>query len=138
MGMNAISIALFNHRSKAEPLRRRLNEAGFPAEIHEHAGMSRIEVPGDQFERAYELLLNWDDAEGALRETIRCPECRSLRIEYPQYNLHESVLPNLAMGLLANIGAMKKEFYCHDCHCMWHKESKDLSPGTTTQGAATR
>jgi hypothetical protein len=121
--MNTISVALFSYRSDAEPLQRRLNEAGIHAEVHDCARMSgaRIEVPADRFERAYQLLLDWDAAEGGLRGAIRCPECKSLRIEYPQYS-HKSTLPNLLVGVLANIGAVQKEFYCQDCHFTWPKE----------------
>jgi hypothetical protein len=120
--MNTISIAIFNHRSDAEPLQRRLSEAGVSASVRDCLRMkgARIEVPASQFERAYQLLLDWDK-EGALRGAIRCPDCGSLRIEYPQYT-HKSTLPNLLIGFCANIGAMPKEFYCHDCHFTWPKE----------------
>jgi hypothetical protein len=121
--MNKISIALFNRRSHAEPFQRRLSEAGVPAEVHDCASMqgARLDVPADQFERAYQLMQNWDSAEGGVPGAIRCPECNSFRVEYPQYT-HKSALPNLLVGVLANIGAMRKEFYCHDCHFTWPKE----------------
>ena len=56
-----------------------------------------------------------------MQGAIRCPECSSLRVDYPQYT-HKSALPNLLVGVLANIGAVGKEFYCHDCHFTWPKE----------------
>ena len=62
-----------------------------------------------------------ENAEGTIRGAIRCPECHSFRIDFPQYT-HKAALPNLLVGLLANIGAMHKEFYCHDCHFTWPKE----------------
>src|SRR5437763_3461106 len=121
--MNTIPVALFRNRSDAEPLQRRLSEAGIHAGVHDSALMkgARLDVPADRFERAYQLLLEWDAAEGALRGAIRCPECRSLRVDYPQYS-HKSALPNLLVGFLANIGAVDKEFYCQDCHFTWPKE----------------
>jgi hypothetical protein len=121
--MNTIAIALFSRRSNAEPFQKRLSEAGISAEIHDAAAMpgARLEVPVDQFERAHELMLNWDANESGVPGAIRCPECRSLRVEYPQYS-HKSILPNLLVGILANIGAMRKEFYCQDCHYTWPKE----------------
>lgn len=82
---------------------------------------ARIDVPADQFEKAYQLLLDWDNKEGALHDAVRCPDCRSLRVEYPQYT-HKSTTPNLLIGFLVNIGAMPKEFYCYDCHFTWPKE----------------
>ena len=121
--MNKISLALFNRHSDAEPLQRRLSESGIHAETHDCKMMhgARLEVPAERFEEAYQLLLDWEDAEGALRNVIRCPECKSLRVEYPQYT-HKSTLPNLLIGFLANIGAMNKEFYCYDCHFTWPKQ----------------
>jgi hypothetical protein len=131
--MNRIPVALFNHRGPAEPLQRRLRDQGIPAEIHDETTLEkfwfvsspgagvRLEVPAHQFERAYNLLLEWDAAEGALREAIRCPECRSLRVNYPQYT-RRSFIPNLVMGTLAAIGRVEKEYYCDDCHYTWPKE----------------
>jgi hypothetical protein len=121
--MNTTSIAMFNHRSDAEVLQKRLSEAGIHAKVHDCSSMkgARIEVPSDEFERAYNLLLDWDSAEGALRDAIRCPDCHSLRIQYPQYT-HKSSLPNLLVSALTNMHAIRKEFYCYDCHFTWPKE----------------
>src|SRR5437879_2879868 len=113
--MEWMSVALFSSRVAAEQIRCRLVRAGFNARISEgsllqrlwfvrkgEAGVS-VEVPGDQFEKAEKLLLEWDAAEGALREAIRCPECKSLRVQYPQFARH-SFLTNLMMGLAAALG----------------------------------
>ncbi len=126
-------LALFSSRGKAEPIRQRLVAAGIPAEVHDELRLeklwfvsrqsagARIEVPADQFERAEQLLLDWDAAEGALRQAIRCPECKSLRVEYPQFARH-SLLTNLGPGVLAELGFVQKDFYCEDCHYTWPKE----------------
>jgi predicted Zn-ribbon and HTH transcriptional regulator len=131
--MNRIPVALFSNRTKAEPLRARLVQAGIPAEVHDELKLeklwyipkgsagARLEVPADQFERAYELLLDWDMADGSLREAIRCPECKSLRVDYPQFT-RKSFIPNLVMGLSARLGLVDKEYYCEDCHYTWPKE----------------
>lgn len=121
--MNTISVAWFHCRSDAEPLQKRLSEAGIHAKVHDSSNIkgARIEVSADQFERAYQFLLDWDAAEGVLRNAYRCPECRSLRIQYPQYT-HKSSLPNLLVGALTNMHAIRKEFYCYDCHFTWPKE----------------
>ena len=135
--MTRISVALFNDRARAEPLQRRLATSGIQAEIHDELRLEklwfvskpatgvRLEVPADQFERAEQLLLDWDMAEGALREAIRCPECKSLRVDYPQFT-RKSMLTNLAMGLVAELGLVEKEYYCQDCHFTWPKEGSKL------------
>ena len=139
--MNRIPVALFNSSAKAEPLKQRLIRAGIQAEVHQELRLeklwfvsknsagARLDAPANQFERASRLLLDWDTAEGALRDAIRCPECKSLRVDYPQFT-RKSFIPNLAMGLSAKIGLVEKEFYCQDCHYTWPKEG--------TQPRATR
>ena len=131
--MNNMPVALFGDRAKAEPVRQRLAQAGFNAQINEHPPMAtlwsvprptggvRVEVQCDQFERAEQALLDWDAAEGALSQAIRCPECGSLRVEYPQYARH-SLLTNLAMGFLATLHLVERNYYCEDCHYTWPRE----------------
>ena len=131
--METIPVALFGDEKKAAPVQQRLVQSGLNASINNRPRLTclwfqsrdtagvRIEVPADQFERAEQLLLNWDAAEGALGMAIRCPECRSFRVEYPQYARH-SLLTNLAVGILAQLGFVEKDFYCEDCHYTWPKE----------------
>lgn len=126
-------VALFPAKAKAEPVCARLSKAGIAAEIPNDlileklwfvSGKSigaRIEVPAGDFERAEQMLLDWDDAEGALHDAIRCPECQSLRVAYPQTAQH-SLLTNLAMGIGAEVGLVEKDYYCEDCHYTWPKE----------------
>jgi len=121
--MNKISIALFGRRADGEQYERRLKDSGIPAELHDCASIhgARLEVPADKFEPAYTSLQNWDTAEKGIPGAIRCPECHSFRVDYPQYT-HKSALPNLLIGFLANIHVLPKEFYCHDCHFTWPRE----------------
>src|SRR2546430_192825 len=131
--MNRVVVAIFTDRAKAEPVQKRLAESGIQAEIHDELRLEklwfvsrpaagvRLEVPVSQFQRAAELLLGWDAAERALREAIRCPECKSLRVDYPQFT-RKSFIPNLMMGLASQVGLVEREFYCEDCHFTWPKE----------------
>jgi hypothetical protein len=135
--MKTIPVATFNGRHQAEPLQKRLTASGIAAEVHgaPHARLwfvsrprtgVRLEVPASRLERAHQLLLDWHTAEGALREAIRCPECGSLRVDYPQYT-EKSLLTNLAMGLAAELRLIAKEYYCQDCHYTWPKEGSKAS-----------
>jgi hypothetical protein len=132
--MNRIPVATFNSIVPATRLRQRLTGNGIPAEVHEglkleklwfasepEAG-ARLEVPADQFERAYDLVVQWDEQEGVLHDAIRCPECNSPRVTYPQFT-RRSFLPNLIIGALAAIGRVDKEFFCEECHYTWSSES---------------
>jgi hypothetical protein len=132
-------VALFSSGAKAEPIQSRLWKAGISAEVHDELRMeklwfvpkagagSRLEVPANQFERAELLLLDWDAKEGLMREAIRCPECKSLRVDYPQFT-RRSLLTNLAIGLAAEVGLIEREYYCQDCHFTWPKEGAKLRP----------
>jgi hypothetical protein len=131
--MNWMEVALFPNLATAEPIKERLVRSGIEAEVHEglrleklwfvpsHGAGARLEVPAESFEVAEQRLLDWDAAEGALRNAIRCPECRSLRVDYPQFT-RKSLLTNLALGLSARLGLVEKAYYCHDCHYTWPKE----------------
>src|SRR5437764_13226470 len=117
--MSKISIAIFPNRAGAEPIRDRLVQSGIQAELHDELRLEklwfvtkpaagvRIEVPAHQFERAWQLLREWDVA-GALRDAIRCPECKSLRVDYPQFT-RKSLLTNVVMGLAAEVRLVDKE-----------------------------
>jgi len=130
-------VALFGGRATAEPLQKRLVESGIKAEIHDElrlekfwfvskpAAGARLEVPAQQFPEAHRRMMEWEP-EGALRDAIRCPECKSLRVDYPQFT-RKFLIPNLAMGLMAALGALEKEYYCADCHFTWPKEGSKPS-----------
>jgi hypothetical protein len=125
-------VALFLNRAEAAPLRQRLTQAGIPSEIHDSLGLARLwfvsksaagarlEVPAERAEQALQLLLAWDAADGALRGAVRCPECSSLRVVFPQLT-RKSLLTNLALGLAAEMHLVEKEYYCDHCHCMWSR-----------------
>jgi transposase-like protein len=51
---------------------------------------------------------------------LRCPQCNSTRIEYPQLT-RKFLTPALA-GILFALKVFPKEFYCQDCHFTWTNE----------------
>jgi hypothetical protein len=126
-----LPVATFSNSARAKPIQRRLLGAGIDAKINDQLFEKlwfvspkeadvRIEVVANQIDRAQELLLEWDAAEGILRETIRCPECWSLQVHYPQF-AHESLIPNLVIGFLARVGLIEKKYYCEKCQYTWPK-----------------
>lgn len=137
--MDTTVLATFHERSKAEPLKRRLEEMHIPAQIRDDSSVERfwfvgeplagvhLLVRGDDYEKACRLVREWDQADGALQAAVRCPECGSSRVEYPQY-ARKSVLPNIFGAVAAGLHLIEKEFYCMDCHYTWpkdgHKPSK--------------
>jgi len=136
--MNRITVALFNQRSQAEPLKHRLAEHGIKTEIHDELRLEklwfvskpttgvRLEVASNDFEKCENLLAEWDATEDALHDAIRCPECKSFRLQFPQF-AHRSVIPNVIMGFLASVGRIEKDYYCEDCHYTWPREGSKPS-----------
>jgi len=128
--MNRMPIALFRNRSEAESILQRLARAGVNAEIQDElllqklwfvskeAAGARLVVAAEHFERAEKLLVAWDIAEAALKEAIRCPECKSFRVDYPQF-ARNSVMTNMAAGVAAELGLVEKDYYCERCHYTW-------------------
>jgi predicted Zn-ribbon and HTH transcriptional regulator len=131
--MNRIPVALFNSTTEAEPVQQRLAQAGIESLLQEEmwsqkfwfvskrAAGVRLEVSERDFERAEQLLCGWDTPEGVLRQAIHCPECKSLLVDYPQFARH-SVFANIAVGLLAEVGLVERDYYCEHCHYTWPKE----------------
>jgi hypothetical protein len=129
--MNTITMATFNQRSQAESLRKQLEEAHIPAVIYEESPLRRlwflarpnpcvrVKVPASMFEDALRLLQLWDTSDGVLRSALHCPECRSTRVEYPQFT-RKFFLPNL-LGILSVFGLLERKFYCENCQYMWAK-----------------
>lgn len=130
--MSKIAVALFSSRAQAEPVQQCLARAGITAEIQEELWLQKLwfvsrqaagvllEVAADQFERAEQLLHSWDTPKGVLCHAIRCPECKSLLVDYPQFARH-SVVTNVAAGLLAEMGLVERQYYCEHCHHTWPK-----------------
>jgi len=133
-----MQIALFNDCTSAERLQKRLVQAGIQAEVHDEQRLSklwfvskpgcgaRLEVPGNQFETAMQFLIAWDAGENVLSHAIHCPECRSLRVQYPQVARH-SLLTNLSIGLAAELGFVERDYFCEDCHYTWPREGTQPS-----------
>jgi hypothetical protein len=118
---------------------QRLARAGILAEVHDELGLAklwfvtkrwagvRLEVPTHRAGEAERLLHEWD-AVSLLDGAIRCPECSSLRIDFPQFT-QKSLFTNLAIGLVAELRLVERQYYCEECHCMWN------TPGTKPRRA---
>lgn len=130
--MTRIRVALFPDHCAAEPARQRLAEVGIPARIHHEPGVARLwfvstrnggarlEVPAFYEEAAVKVLIEGDAATTLLGSAVRCPECGSLRVDYPQFT-QKSLLTNLMLGVAAELRLLERDYYCEDCHCMWAK-----------------
>jgi len=55
--------------------------------------------------------------ECPVTHVIRCPDCGSTQIEYPQFSRNTLVgaLPSIA----SSMGMIEKDFFCRVCHFTW-------------------
>jgi len=141
--MEWLTVATFNEPEEAEALRRRLQEAGFTAEVHDERNLQkwyflaptlagiRLRVPKERQPDARRLLNQWHARDGALRHAIICPECSSSRIEYPQFSRH--FLWGGIAAVFAALGCFERKFFCKDCHYTWPAKLK-VEPKTDILG----
>ena len=124
-----VTIATFNEPAQAKHLKARLAEAGVKADIHNEGHLQKVAfmskpqanakvlVTEEDFEAANKLMVEWETSDPQVGSAIRCPQCGSPRIEYPQLT-RKFITPSLASILFA-LKIFQKEFYCQDCHNTW-------------------
>ncbi len=91
-----VTIATFNEPSQAKHLKSRLQEAGVKADVHNEGHLQKVAfmskpqanakvlVTEEDFEAANKLMVEWEASDPEIGSAIRCPQCKSPRIEYPQ------------------------------------------------------
>ena len=137
-----MSILSFNQPAAADTLAHRLRDAGFHAEVRDESGEQkwqlfnlhprgqfRVIVPEEEADRAQAQLRAWDGTDDVLATALRCPDCSSTRIEFPQFSRRTIVgaLP----AALAAAGVIEQDYYCEACQYTWpaeEPEKPDLDP----------
>ena len=129
-----VTIATFNEPAKAKHLKQRLQDAGLKADVHNEAHLQavafmskpqanwKVTVDDEDFTAAQDLMVEWETTDPDVGSAIRCPQCGSSRIEYPQLT-RKFITPALASILFA-LKIFQKEFYCQDCHFTWSNEEE--------------
>src|SRR5215210_6326556 len=94
-----ITVATFNDRKPAEALEERIESAGIHVEIFDESSLQsslflakeplahiRIRVDKEELARTEKLLQELIASnDPVMAEAVRCPDCGSSRIEYPQF-----------------------------------------------------
>ncbi|MBI3850239.1 MAG: hypothetical protein HY298_08120 [Verrucomicrobia bacterium] len=134
--MHKETLATFNEMDKAVLLKECLDKAGVHAEIYDESKLQKfwfmseslagkkIRIDEKDFETAKHVLEGLDAREDVLHDSVRCPQCKSPRIEYPQFT-RKFITPTL-VEIFCTLHLVEKEFYCMDCHFTWPKEEKPL------------
>ena len=126
-----VPIVSFEESQPAETLARRLCEEGFGAITDNDAGEQLLRffnphphaqwhvlVPAEKFDDALRRLRELDAAEAILRLAIRCPDCGSTQVEYPQFS-RNTIVGAIAPAAAAAVGLIERQFYCTTCHFTW-------------------
>ena len=140
--MRSVTLATFNDREHAEPVVKRLQQAGFHATIHDETAWQKrhmaerlasvkVQVEEKEHENAKTQLKEWDAKEHLLEQAICCPECGSPDVDYPQVT-RKFVLPALH-AFLYRLKLAEKEFYCNTCQATWPLREK-VEPGRDPLG----
>jgi hypothetical protein len=132
-------LAAFNERPPAEALAARLRSSGIEADIHDESTQQKwqlwsltplahlhVRVGVDVDANARKLLDEWAAEDGANLGAVRCPECGSFRIEYPQFS--RKTLIGALPSALAAAGVIERGFYCEVCHFTWPAEAPKPGP----------
>ena len=124
-----VFLATFHDQAPAKKLQERLIAAGVKAVITDQSNIERfwfvtpplaaihVEVPQPEYLRARRLIEEWDAGDGALRDAVRCPDCKSSRIEFPQ--IPRKFLMPVLVRFFMSLGVVQKSYYCLDCQNVW-------------------
>lgn len=76
----------------------------------------RVQVRDKIYKMTLELLKH--TAPSVLQQAIHCPDCGSLRVNYPQMT-RKFLLPTIFLHLGIIFRFIKHQAYCEHCHCLW-------------------
>lgn len=139
----SLPIATFNEPEPARALCQELAQAGFETCVNDKTKVEKfwffskplaavhVQVHAQDFARAAQLLAEWGDNCKPMKEAIRCPECGSSRIEFPQ--ITRKFLMPMAARLFMAFGIIPREFYCQNCQYTWPLKEKLRRTSDETQ-----
>ncbi len=122
-------VATFNEAEKAQLVRDALEQAGIRALVDDESRLQRllflskplasqkVYVADGDFQRARQLLAEANTRDHILNGEIRCLECGSARVEYPQFT--RKFMTTTLVELFCLLRLIDKTFYCEDCHYTW-------------------
>ena len=141
--MKTLPIATFNEPQPAQELRQQLIQVGIPAHLHDESKLERfwfmceplaaihVEVPQTDYLRAMRLIETSAAMRTAMAAAVRCPDCHSPRVEFPQ--ITRKFLSPVIQAVFMVLHVIPREFYCLDCHYTWPKE-KSVEPKLDSLG----
>ncbi len=136
--MKDMTIASFDQPDSARQLRERLEKAGIACEVVDESKLQKywflskpraavkLRVEAEDFDKARELLNGMDAGEDVLHDAVRCPQCGSSRVQYPQFT--RKFLTPTFVEIFCFLHLMEREFYCEDCQYTWPDHPVRMPP----------
>lgn len=138
-GKSWMSVAMFEEADAAQTLVALFKDKRIEARIYNDKllqlflflcpprGTFRVQVRHGFFKYVMDMLETEPGASAILQKAVHCPDCGSLRVEYPQMT-RKFFLPTVLLHLGIIFRVIEHECYCANCHCLWHLPSKPAAP----------
>jgi hypothetical protein len=123
------TVATFSDLEKAQAVSVRLNRAGIPAKVKDESKLQKfwflskplaadkVLVDEKDFDRALVTLKAADAQDHILQGEVRCPQCGSAEVEYPQFT--RKFMTTTMVEVLCLLHILDRAFYCQSCHHTW-------------------
>ncbi len=123
------TVATFSDLEKAQEVRKRLAEAGISAQAHDESRLQmfwflskplaahKVVVDEKDSDKALLALQIADAQDHILQGEVRCPQCGSANVEYPQFT--RKFMMTTLVEVLCFLHIIDKAFYCQGCHHTW-------------------
>ncbi len=133
-----VTVATFNEWDKADALRHRFDGAGMPAQVFDEGTTQRlwwfarpkahmrVRVEKKNTEKAIAAMKEWDATDHVLDGAIRCPECGSSTVEYPQFSRKTAM--TFFFAFLPLLKLLPRQYYCRSCQFTWAAEPEGPPP----------
>ena len=122
-------VAVFENLDTGRVLEACLRGTGFEARTYDDKAFRyflflrpprvtyRVQVPKNQSSDAAKLMAA--NPPAVLTKALHCPECGSLRVNYPQMT-RRFILPTIVLHLGIIFRVIEHECYCENCQYMWN------------------
>ena len=122
-------VATFSEAEKAQVVKNSLEQAGISATVDDESKLQRlfflskplasqrVYVDDQDFEKSRQFLRGADARDHILNGEVRCLQCGSARVDYPQFT--RKFMTTTLVELFCLLRLVDKTFYCEDCHYTW-------------------
>jgi hypothetical protein len=122
-------VATFSDLEKAQEVSNRLAQAGIPSEVIDESKLQKywflskplaadkVMVHEKDFDTARSVLRAADAQDRVLNGELRCPQCGSANIEYPQFT--RKFITTTLVEVFCLLHLIDKTFFCKQCQHTW-------------------